>query len=100
MESLSKRKCGAVAQADGSVVRTEDVAWTDRRWEGVAREDLVFYELHVGTFTPEGTFEAVIPRLASLRDLGVTAIEILPIAQFPGDRNWGYDGVLPYAAQD
>ncbi|MDZ4753284.1 MAG: malto-oligosyltrehalose trehalohydrolase [Phycisphaerae bacterium] len=59
----------------------------------------VLYELHVGTFTPEGTFDAVIPRLAALRALGVTAIELMPIAQFPGERNWGYDGVQLYAAQ-
>ncbi len=59
----------------------------------------VLYELHVGTFTPEGTFDAIVPRLAALRDLGVTAIELMPIAQFPGARNWGYDGVCPFAAQ-
>jgi maltooligosyltrehalose trehalohydrolase len=83
-----------------AVLRPERFSWSDRDWRGVRREDLVFYELHVGTFTPEGTFEAVIPRLEELRDLGVTAIEIMPVGQFPGDRNWGYDGVLPYAAQD
>lgn len=59
----------------------------------------VLYEMHVGTFTPEGTFDAVIPRLPDLRELGVTAIEIMPIAQFPGNRNWGYDGVSLFAAQ-
>ncbi len=59
----------------------------------------MIYELHVGTFTPEGTFAAVVPRLAALRELGVTAIEIMPVAQFPGTRNWGYDGVHPYAVQ-
>ncbi len=74
--------------------------WTDAGWEGVPLEDLVIYELHVGAFTPEGTFEAVIPRLAELRDLGITAIELMPVAQFPGDRNWGYDGAYPYAAQN
>ena len=73
--------------------------WSDSAWRGVPREDLVIYELHVGTFTSEGTFAAIIPRLASLRELGVTAIEIMPVAQFPGTRNWGYDGVHPYAAQ-
>jgi maltooligosyltrehalose trehalohydrolase len=66
----------------------------------VRREDLVFYELHVGTFTPEGTFEAVIPRLGALRELGITALEVMPVGQFPGTRNWGYDGAFPYAAQD
>jgi maltooligosyltrehalose trehalohydrolase len=81
-------------------VRTADFRWTDAGWKGVRREDLVFYELHVGTFTPQGTFEAVIGRLPELRELGVTAIEIMPVSQFPGGRNWGYDGVLPYAAQN
>jgi maltooligosyltrehalose trehalohydrolase len=60
-------------------------------------DDLVIYELHVGTFTPEGTFDAVIPRLAELADLGVTAIELMPVATFPGNRGWGYDGVLTWA---
>ena len=83
-----------------AVVRPERFTWTDRNWRGVPREDLIFYELHVGTFTPQGTFEAIIPRLKELRDLGVTAVELLPVAQFPGTRNWGYDGVLPYATQN
>jgi maltooligosyltrehalose trehalohydrolase len=69
-------------------------------WRGVPRQDLVIYELHVGTFTAEGTFERIIPRLAILRELGVTAIELMPVNQFPGERNWGYDGVLPYATQN
>jgi maltooligosyltrehalose trehalohydrolase len=60
----------------------------------------VFYELHVGTFSSEGTFDAIIPRLPALCDLGITAIEVMPVGQFPGSRNWGYDGVLPYAAQN
>jgi maltooligosyltrehalose trehalohydrolase len=60
-------------------------------------EELVIYELHVGTFSPEGTFEGVIPRLRGLRELGVTAIEVMPIGTFAGDRGWGYDGVYPYA---
>lgn len=59
----------------------------------------VLYELHVGTFTPEGTFDAIIPRLAALRELGVTAIELMPVAQCPGERNWGYDGVGLFSAQ-
>lgn len=63
-------------------------------------EDCVLYELHVGTFTPEGTFAGVIRRLRGLKGLGVTAIELMPVAQFPGSRNWGYDGVYPYAVQD
>jgi len=83
-----------------AVYRPGRFRWTDGGWNGVSREDLVIYELHVGTFTPEGTFEAVIPRLPALKELGVTAIEIMPVNQFPGSRNWGYDGVLPYAAQN
>ena len=78
----------------------ESYTWSDKGWRGVSAEDLVIYELHVGAFTPEGTFEAIIPRLGQLSSLGVTAIEIMPIAQFPGDRNWGYDGVHPYAVQN
>jgi maltooligosyltrehalose trehalohydrolase len=74
--------------------------WTDAGWEGVPLEDMVIYELHVGTFTREGTFEAVLARLPELSALGITAVELMPIAQFPGDRNWGYDGVYPYAVQN
>jgi maltooligosyltrehalose trehalohydrolase len=74
-------------------------AWSDADWRGILLENCIFYELHVGTFTPEGTFAAVIPRLDHLVELGVTAIELMPVAQFPGRRNWGYDGVFPYAAQ-
>jgi maltooligosyltrehalose trehalohydrolase len=83
-----------------AVVRPETFTWTDARWGGVPRRHLVFYELHVGTFTPEGTFDAIIPRLPALRELGVTALELMPVAQFPGSRNWGYDGTFPYAAQN
>ncbi len=64
--------------------------WSDDAWTGVQRTDLVLYELHVGTCTPAGTFEAIIPRLSALRELGVTALELMPVAQFPGTRNWGY----------
>jgi maltooligosyltrehalose trehalohydrolase len=74
-------------------------AWDDDRWCGIPLRDYILYELHVGTFTREGTFEAVIPHLPELIALGVTAVELMPIAQFPGARNWGYDGVYPYAAQ-
>jgi maltooligosyltrehalose trehalohydrolase len=74
--------------------------WTDSNWKGVALEDTVFYELHVGTFTQEGTFAALLTALDQLATLGVTTIEIMPIAQFPGARNWGYDGVYPFAVQN
>ena len=63
----------------------------------VSLDELVLYELHVGTFSREGTFDGVIPRLASLRELGVTAIELMPVATFPGNRGWGYDGLYPFA---
>jgi len=77
-----------------------EFAWNDEGWFGLPLADYIIYELHVGTFTSEGTFDAIIPQLAALKDLGVTAIELMPIAQFPGSRNWGYDGVFPYAVQN
>ena len=72
--------------------------WTDDAWGGLDPDALVVYELHVGTFTPEGTFAAAAGRLAELRELGVTAIELMPVATFPGERNWGYDGLYAWAA--
>jgi maltooligosyltrehalose trehalohydrolase len=81
------------------IVDASSYAWSDRGWRGVDRPDLVLYELHVGTFTEAGTFDAVIEHLPRLRDLGITAVEIMPVAEFPGSRNWGYDGVFPYAPQ-
>jgi maltooligosyltrehalose trehalohydrolase len=71
--------------------------WSDLTWRGLPLAQYVLYELHVGTFTPEGTLDAIIPCLADLKDLGITSIELMPLAQFPGARNWGYDGVYPYA---
>ena len=71
--------------------------WTDDGWKGIPLEDLVLYELHVGTFTPEGTFGAAIEKLPQLASLGVNAVEPMPVAAFPGTRNWGYDGVSLYA---
>src|SRR4029453_5867457 len=65
-----------------------------------ALKDLVFYELHCGTFTPEGTFDAAIGRLGHLADLGVNAVEVMPVAAFPGSRGWGYDGVALYAVHE
>jgi maltooligosyltrehalose trehalohydrolase len=74
--------------------------WSDGDWNGIPFRDYVFYELHVGTFTSEGTFDAVIARLDDLAELGITALELMPVAQFPGERNWGYDGVYPFAVQN
>jgi malto-oligosyltrehalose trehalohydrolase len=79
------------------VVDANAYAWRDSSWRGRPWADAVIYELHTGTFSPEGTFAGVERRLDYLRDLGVTAVELMPIADFPGKRNWGYDGVLLYA---
>ncbi len=83
-----------------SAVTDGEFAWTDHNWRGRAWEDFVIYESHVGTFSAAGTFEAMIEHLDELASLGVTAIQLLPVAQFPGARNWGYDGVHPYAPQN
>ncbi len=74
--------------------------WHDQSWSGLLLKDYIIYELHVGTFTPEGTFDAIVPRLDYLKELGITAVELMPVAQFPGSRNWGYDGAAPFAAQN
>lgn len=79
------------------VINAAQFAWQDTDWRGRAWEDAVIYELHVGTFSPEGNYEGVIRRLDYLKDLGVTAIELMPLADFPGSHNWGYDGVLLFA---
>jgi maltooligosyltrehalose trehalohydrolase len=79
------------------VIAPEGFAWGDQNWRGRPWEEAVIYELHVGAFKMEGSFRAVEERLAYLRDLGVTALELMPVADFPGARNWGYDGVLPFA---
>lgn len=83
-----------------SRVADPEFPWTDAGWKGTPLEELVFYEMHVGTFTGEGTFDAAIPHLDGLRELGVTAVELMPVAQFPGERNWGYDGTHPFAVQE
>lgn len=83
-----------------SQVLDHEFPWEDARWAGLSLDRYVFYEIHVGTFTPEGTFAAVIPRLDELAELGVTSIEVMPVSQFPGSRNWGYDGVQPFAVQN
>ncbi|MGA1874635.1 MAG: malto-oligosyltrehalose trehalohydrolase [bacterium] len=72
----------------------------EKSWKGVNLREMVMYEVHVGTFTPEGTFKSIIPRLDELAAFGLKAIELMPVAQFPGERNWGYDGVYLYAVQN
>ncbi len=80
-----------------SVVNPRSFEWNDADWQGIAAGNLVFYELHVGTFSPEGDFEGVRKRLPYLRDLGITAIELMPLADFPGRWNWGYDQAALFA---
>jgi maltooligosyltrehalose trehalohydrolase len=79
------------------VVDPHAYRWSDHAWTGRPWREAVVYELHVGTFTPAGTYAGAITRLEYLSELGVTAIELMPVADFPGRRGWGYDGVLPYA---
>jgi 1,4-alpha-glucan branching enzyme/maltooligosyltrehalose trehalohydrolase len=83
---------GASEVIDAAAFHWQDIDWRGRRWD-----EAVVYELHVGTFSPEGTFDGVTERLDYLVALGVTAIELMPVADFPGARNWGYDGALPFA---
>jgi maltooligosyltrehalose trehalohydrolase len=81
------------------IVAPNTFPWTDQEWRGLPLGDYLIYELHTGTFSPEGTFEGVRQRLEYLKQLGITVIELMPVAAFPGRRNWGYDGVSPYAVQ-
>lgn len=83
-----------------SIVDPNRFGWKDRKWKGLPLARYIFYELHVGTFTPQGTFEAAIEKIPYLRKLGITVVELMPVAQFPGERNWGYDGVGLYAVQE
>lgn len=84
----------------GRAVDVNSFGWTDEGWKNFPLKNYLIYELHTGTFTSEGTFEGIIKKLPYLADLGINAIEIMPVAQFPGNRNWGYDGVFPFAVQN
>ncbi|MGW5441496.1 malto-oligosyltrehalose trehalohydrolase [Nocardia asteroides] len=86
--------------APSAVHDLDPARWTDHRWTGRQLAGSVFYELHIGTFTPDGTFDAAIERLDHLVDLGVTTVELMPVNAFDGTHNWGYDGVLWYAVQE
>ena len=92
------------SQPDGVHAASEVIdtsfAWRDHDWRGIPLAEYVIYELHIGTFSEAGTFDGALQHLDELRELGVTAIEVMPVAQFPGARNWGYDGVLPFAVQN
>lgn len=82
------------------VVNFDRFPWTDGDWRGISLDQYVIYELHVGTFSDSGTFAGIIPRLDALVSLGITAVELMPVAQFSGTRNWGYDGTCPFAPQN
>ncbi len=93
------------SQPDGvhswsEILDASTYSWKDSHFTGRELQDMIIYELHVGTFTPEGTFTAITAHLDHLEELGVNTLELMPIAQFPGSRNWGYDGVYPFAAQE
>jgi maltooligosyltrehalose trehalohydrolase len=83
-----------------SFIDTETFEWTDEEWINPPLSDYLIYELHTGTFSQEGNFEGIEKKLDHLLNLGISAIEIMPVAQFPGERNWGYDGVFPFAVQN
>ncbi|WP_072621542.1 malto-oligosyltrehalose trehalohydrolase [Spirulina major] len=102
---LERPDPAAHAQPEGvhgpsMVVDHGAIAWSDHDWRNHALDHYIIYELHVGTFTPAGTFDAIITRLEDLKNLGVNAIELMPVAPFPGTRNWGYDGVYLYGVQE
>ena len=94
-DPASRRQPDSVHGA--SAVADNNFNFTDDGWTGIDLADMIIYELHTGTFTAEGSFQGIISKLDHLQQLGITAIEIMPIAQFPGPRNWGYDGVFPFA---
>lgn len=95
-DPASRSQPGGV-HAPSEVIDPHSFEWTDAAWRGTPLEELVIYELHVGTFSPEGTFDGAAALLPELVELNVTAIELMPVADFPGARNWGYDGVSLFA---
>ncbi|MET0573704.1 MAG: malto-oligosyltrehalose trehalohydrolase, partial [Pedobacter agri] len=104
-ERLHRADPAAAYQKQGiaghsTAINLKSFAWTDESWKGIPIEKYIIYELHTGTFSPSGNFKSIEEKLDYLLDLGVTAIEIMPVAQFPGHRNWGYDGVFPFAVQN
>ena len=98
-DPVSRRQPDGVHEAS-AVVQPDDFAWSDAAWRGLAMSDLVLYELHVGTYSAARSFDGIARDLERLRNLGVTAIELMPVAAFPGSRNWGYDGVALYAVHE
>jgi maltooligosyltrehalose trehalohydrolase len=98
-DPCSRRQPGGV-RGPSRVVDTSRFGWSTAGWEGLRLDELVLYELHVGTFSDDGTFDGAIPHLKELADLGVTAVEVMPIATFPGERGWGYDGLYTFAPHE
>ena len=82
------------------VVDLRTFRWSDASWQGLSLDDYIIYEIHAGTFTSEGSFDAIVSHLEDIGRVGVTAVELMPVAQFPGHRNWGYDGAYPFAVQN
>ncbi len=82
------------------IIDPDGFKWTDPKWKRIPLSQAIFYELHIGTFTSAGTFKAAIKKIPYLKKLGITCVEIMPVSQFPGKRNWGYDGVGLYAVQN
>ncbi len=83
-----------------SIVDTSAFSWDDHEWRGTELKDYILFEIHTGVYTPSGTFDELRERIPYLKALGITAVEIMPVAQFSGTRNWGYDGVFPFAVQN
>jgi maltooligosyltrehalose trehalohydrolase len=81
-------------------INIQSFEWTDKDWKNLPLKEYIIYEVHTGTFTAEGTFDSMGTKLDYLKDLGITALEIMPVSAFPGNRNWGYDGVYPFAVQE
>lgn len=82
------------------IVDPSAFSWTDSHWFNISLSDLVLYEVHPGTFTPGGTLDDIIERLEEIAEMGINCLSLMPVAQFPGGRNWGYDAVLPFAVQN
>jgi maltooligosyltrehalose trehalohydrolase len=104
-DRIERADPASLHQPDGvfgpsQVINLSEFQWDDHGWHGLPLRDYILYELHVGTYTSEGTFAAIHDHLEDLNALGVTAIELMPVSQFPGARNWGYDGVFPFAVQN
>lgn len=84
-------------EGPSEIIDPHSFEWSDHNWQGIPQNELIFYECHVGTFTQEGTFQGVCERLCYLKELGITCLELMPVATFPGRYNWGYDGASLYA---